>query len=625
MNGERFPARAKRAARRPSAGVAPLRVALFALAACAPCVAVPSTVAAQEPPPCERGRISFVFIDNHSVFDTDEMREGTRFLWVYEVANTVHMDTDRDFIQDEILFEEGDCYDPEILAESERLLRRHGFIAQVDVYGLLQADGSWHVVVDTKDEWTTKLDVRFQVDQALEFRGADITEENLFGRGHLAGFFFRERDEQRDIGARLFTPRLLGTRLDAQIEGGRTRDGSFFEQELFYPFVGEVGRFAGREVFLRRDDLFPYAVGEPGLEGAPDATHLLLPFERELVEVTVAARIGRPGNLTVFGLGVSDETLDFPDFPGGLRVARSGDFDGSDATSDGVEDRIRPQTLHRSGTRVNLLFGQRNIRFVQRRGLDALRGVQDVEVGTDFGLTVGRSIGALTADEDEPTSLYTRLRAFGGFATHSFVGNVSLAAEAQNLLSGGEAGTGWRNELLELDGLFYWQSTERRHTVLAQVSGAGGWNTTLPFQLTLGGPQGVRGYSDRDFPGARRLVFTIEDRLYVPWPFPEVFDFGFTGFADAGRMWAGDVPFGQTTDWRAAIGAGLRVGFPAGTRGVGRIDVAWPLESGGGLRDVILRITFTDLIGLGAGLRDHQLQRSRLTKIGPDVFTPSGS
>lgn len=578
---------------------------------------------AQEPPACERGRISFVFIDNHSVFDTDEMREGSRFRWIYEMANTLHMDTDRDFLRDEILFEEGDCYDPSILAESERLLRRHGFVAQVDVYGLEQPDGSWHVVVDTKDEWTTKLNVRFQVDEAFEFVGADITEENLFGRGYLAGFFYLERDEQRDVGVRFFTPRVLGTRTDARLEWGRTRDGTFFRQELFYPFVGEVGRVAGRQIVLRRDDLFPYAVGDAGLEGDPEASHLLLPFQRQLVEVTVAGRIGRPGNLTVFGLGLSEETVDFPGFPDALKVARDGDFGGAESAPAGLGDGVRPQTLHRSGTRVNLLFGQRNVRFVQRRGLDALRGVQDIEVGTDVGLTVGRSIGALAAG-DEPASLYTRLRAFGGFASDRLVGSVSLAAEGQNLLSGGEAGTGWRNQLVEADGLVYWQRAERRHTLLARVSAAGGWDMTLPFQLTLGGPQGVRGYSERDFPGGRRVVLTVEERVYVAWPFPEVFDMGFTAFADAGRMWAGDVPYGGSTDWKASVGAGLRIGFPAGTRGVGRVDLAWPLESGVGIGDVILRVTLEDLIGLGAGPRDIQLQRSRLTAIGPDVFTPGG-
>jgi len=39
---------------------------------------------------------------------------------------------------------------------------------------------------------------------------------------------------------------------------------------------------------------------------------------------------------------------------------------------------------------------------------------------------------------------------------------------------------------------------------------------------------------------------------------------------------------------------------------------------------VILRVTLEDLIGLVAGPRDIQLQRSRLTAIGPDVFTPGG-
>ncbi|MGD2069580.1 MAG: BamA/TamA family outer membrane protein [Gemmatimonadota bacterium] len=564
---------------------------------------------------CPGGRISFIFVDNHSVFDTDEIRDGTRFRWAYELANSIHMTTDEAFIRDELVIREGDCYDPLLLEESERLLRAYTFVARVDVFGLQQPDGSWHVVVDTKDEWTTKLNLNVNLEEGVQFRGISATEENLLGQGHLLGLFFRQIDEEKDVGARFFTPRIFGTRLDVALEGGRTRTGEFFREELFYPFVGEVGRLGFRQVVALRDELFPYSVA-----GEPDFEHVLLPLDQRRLEVTVAGRLGRPGNLTILGLGFSHETMEFQAYPEGLEVTRDG-FADRTAAPPGVAELVRSQTAHTGSTRLNLLFGQRNVRFVQRQGLDALRGIQDVEVGTDVALTVGRSIGAFPPGEDQPEDLYTRLRLFGGLAPDQVTVNFAASVEARRVFSGSEEVQGWRDVISELDALLYWQpSALPDHTLFARLEGAGGWNMTLPFQLTLGGPEGLRGYHRENHPGARRVVLSVEDRLYLAWPFPDLFDFGLTFFADAGRMWGGDVPFGRNSGWKASVGGGLRIGFPAGTRGVARVDIAWPFEPGAGFRDAVLRISLFDLTGLAGSFEDLQLLRSRRVRVGPDLI-----
>ena len=168
------------------------------------------------------GTISYVFVDNHDVFDTDELDDDATFRWAYEIANSLHIRTTSRFLRRELVFEEGDCYDPALLEESERLLRGYSFIASADVYGLRQDDGSWHVVVDTQDEWTTKVDLGVAFDRGLQFRKFEVVEENLLGEGYLIGAFYRTRDEERDIGGRAYTPRIFGTRLDASIEAGTT-------------------------------------------------------------------------------------------------------------------------------------------------------------------------------------------------------------------------------------------------------------------------------------------------------------------------------------------------------------------------------------------------------------------
>jgi hypothetical protein len=94
---------------------------------------------------------------------------------------------------------------------------------------------------------------------------------------------------------------------------------------------------------------------------------------------------------------------------------------------------------------------------------------------------------------------------------------------------------------------------------------------------------------------------------------------GFTVFADAGRIWGGDVPYGSDTQWTGAVGGGIRIGFPAGTRGVARLDLALPLGAGSG-RGPIFRVTLFEALGLNRGFSDRQLQRSRRITVGPDYF-----
>ncbi len=578
------------------------------------CAGSPDAVRGQEA--CADGRVTHVFVDNRSIFDLDEVSDS-RFGWAYRLANRLHVRTHHRFLAREILVQEGDCYDPFRIEDSERILRRYWFISQVEVYGVRQPDGNWHVVVDTKDEWTTKVGVTVSFDGAPELRAVEIGEENLLGRGMILGGFMRQTDAARLVGGRLFTPRLFNTRLDAYLTGGRTRVGPYVHQELFYPFVGEVGRFAGRQLYRRREDYFSYSIGTPQ---RPE--HLLLPFDEERVELTLAARLGSPGNLTIVGMGFSRDRLAFLGFPGSVERVEDNDFGNRTPASAELAAPLAPQTRYSAGTRVNLLLGQRNIRFVRRSGLDALRGVQDVEVGTDLSLTLGRSLGFL-ASEGRPDDLYTRLRLYAGAAPGPVVLASAFALEGRQIFSRAPDEDGWRDVLAELDVLFYLQSVPwDRHTFFARLSAAGGWAFDQPFQLTLGGATAVRGYHDEDYPGARRLVLTAEDRIYLGWPYPELFDLGVTLFADIGHIWAGDVPYGQDSGWRGTLGGGLRVGFPAGTRGVIRIDAAMPLGASPSFSDVILRMSFSDLLGISTGSVDAQLQRSRRMTVGPDRFHP---
>jgi hypothetical protein len=566
---------------------------------------------------CTAGRITSVFVDNHSIYDLDAL-EGIGFLRkIYELANMLHVKTREGFIRREILFREGDCYQAFLLEESERILRSYGFIARADVYAVDQPYGNKHVVVDTQDEWTTRVDVGVSFDEGLQLERFSVTEENLLGQGVLGAVFLRQRRERQDLGARVELPRVFGSRTDVSFSAGQTRDGSFVDEQIAYPFVGEVGRFAFRQTYRRRDELFPYAAGSD----TTAFSHLLLPFLDERVELSVAGRLGEPGKLTLLGLGLSRETLDFGGFPGTLEVAVDNDFGNPAPAPAGADALVRRQVNNASTTRVNLFIGQRNLRFLRVRGLDALDGVQDIQLGTDVGLTLGRSVEVLQSRGlSSPDDLYARLRFFAGHDPGTSFLFFNAGLEGRRVFARGPNGTGWRDVVGEADFFGYVRSRLMPgHTFFARVSAAGGWSLDTPFQLTLGGREALRGLKEEDLPGSRRLLMSLEDRIFVRWPAPQLFDLGITLFAEAGRMWGGEVPFGSTSGWKGAMGAGLRLGFPAGTRGVARLDLAFPMGMGN-TRGPVFRVTLFEPLGLIGGFEDVQLERSRRITVGPDYF-----
>ena len=53
---------------------------------------------------------------------------------------------------------------------------------------------------------------------------------------------------------------------------------------------------------------------------------------------------------------------------------------------------------------------------------------------------------------------------------------------------------------------------------------------------------------------------------------------GLATFADAGRVWAGDAPFGVSSGVKAGVGAGLLVAVPPQSKRLWRLDFAVPVS-----------------------------------------------
>jgi hypothetical protein len=577
----------------------------------------PATLPAQNPDtgqaapadPCAAGAISYVYIANSSIFDMSDEGLDRRFAWAYRAANRLHARTRESVIRRELLFGPGTCYDPWLLDETERLLRGYSFLSRVDVYGVPQSDGSWHVIVDTRDEWSTRVDVRLRTSGGFGIEGVRITEDNLRGTGQSLGVFYFEREVTRDYGVMYHTPQLFGTRWDVTAGLGRTRAGTFVQQEVAYPFVGEVSRWAGRQHFRREDQFFDYVL--PDTAGA---RHVLLPVREQAFDLAVLRRIGRRGSMALIGGALSYQQLSYP---GVVQLSQRGDFEQREPAPDSITRVVAAQREPLGNIRAFVLTGHRNVWWIRRRGLDSMRGQEDVRLGAEAILAVGRSLPTLETDDD----LYTRLSLYAAMEAGPLLLLGRARGDGRRDLRAAAGQPEWEDVFGETELLAYLQSPRLpRQTLFFRAAGTGAWSTRTPFQLTLGGLHGVRGFARDALPGGRRVVLTVEDRFYLGWPLPDVLDLGGTVFADVGRTWAGDVPFGTDSGWRAAAGFGLRGSFPAGSRSIYRVDIAWPLASGTGAGDFRITVSTGELRGHSPREPDRQLARSRTQNVGGDLF-----
>ncbi len=542
---------------------------------------------------------------------------------VAKFLDLIHWRTQASVLEREFRILAGDCYDAAPVDETARLIRNFGFISQVDVEQERIADGSWRITFVTRDDISFKFGLGVSFDAGFALEGVMLAETNFLGRGMTLGVFAREVREKQDVGVEYEEPRLFGSKWRPYMSFGKSRTGHFASEAIYLPFATELDRFAARQVYDFREDYFPYSVN------GTDFTQVVLPMRAEFSEISAMGRVGSAGAWWLFGAGVSRDVIEFPGLPSSIGLVTDDEFGSVSTAGQGQLDAVRPQALERSSTRASFTIGRRRMTFVPRRGLDGVRGLQDVEKGTEVTVTIAPTLSIFgKSGVPSPDDVYGRVRIFGTTVHEQFVGALEAEVEGRNVRAGGPTGEGWRDVLAEVDLYGFFQpSFLPDHTVFARISGAASRDPEQPFQLTLGGREGVRGYDRDAYPGARRLLVTLEDRFPLDWTRLSFADIGVSVFADAGRVWAGDAPFGVDSGWKASVGAGLRLGIPTGSIRVTRLDFMFPLSGDKDELGISFRLSgeITGLLSRGVlrslgalGLSDSQMNRSRRSGISTD-------
>ena len=459
-----------------------------------------------------------------------------------------HVNTRAGVIRQFLQFNEGDICTEINRRETERVLRAQWFIQDARVLVYPDKDGV-QLIVNTVDVVAVMADASFKgaVPRSIAFGSS-----NFMGRGLLLQAGWRDNGGLRN--GRFFRARSAITfnrPIQTSVNWNRYGLGNRADIELKYPFFTDLQRFGFRGILGRDDDYVRY------LRPAGD-----LPYQRvsrSFLSLGGVARIGHPGFLLVAGgsLSYDGETIS----PTAVVVSDSG---ASPFREPLPLLPAQPQKV----TRANILFGGRALRFVPVEGFDALTGVQDLRVGVQFGGQFGRPLrleGFSNADYFASGDLYA------GW------GQSNLFAGTEWIFSGRKANGIWDGRLISGRSAVYFKPTKTA-TSIVSAEFTGGKDVRVPFQVPLGqSGWGLRGFHDSYDAGGSRFILRGEQRQAIgrPWGFADI---GSVVFGETGRVWAGRVPFGVTTPWRAAVGTGVLLSVPPHSRSTYRMDVVYALN-----------------------------------------------
>ena len=489
---------------------------------------------------CDGRTVSAITVASH---DPSFLRVPRQLRPLARALGLEHTSTREGVVRSFLLLEVGGPCSASRVAESQRILRLQPFLAEATVRAVPDSLGGARIEVETLDEIPTIFSMRFWGWNPAAIR---LGDGNVGGQGLLVAARVEHRFGYRSgAGLEVIAYQAFGRPYTLAIETYRAPLGSTLKVAFGHAFFTQLQRNAWHIGYSNVNAYTSFV--------RPDTEAISLGVVRRFADIGSVLRVG-------FGRRVG--------FVGGLltyeRVtpaAQAVVISDSGLVADTSAALGAPFPRYEN-VRLNAVVGVRSLSFLEVRGFDALAAVQDVARGVQFGIVAGRGNDTfLSAD------LYA-----GAGSRRLF---AALRVEAEGRRAGADR---WDSMVSSGRLALYWKPS-RAHVVIASNELSGGWRMRIPFQLALGAvPGGVRGYHDSRVVGAVRSVARLEDRWSLGRLNRHV-GLGFTTFADAGVVWAGDVPFGVHSGVKTGVGAGLLAAIPPQSKRLWRLDVAVPVST----------------------------------------------
>jgi hypothetical protein len=506
------------------------------------------------------------------IFDTSVPGEDRS---LFRLANRLHPRTRPWVIRQQLLFETGSPYSRRVLDETERLLRSRHYLydAQIRplrVHGGAGSPGGVPVVdveVVVKDVWTLTAGAGFGRSGGENSTRLEVQDGNFLGTGKDVTLEQSSDVDRDSFLVRYRDSNLAGTRGRLEAWWSENSDGSRRRLDVERPFYSLEARWAAGLLSLGDDRIDRrYLAGE-----VTDRFR----HQQDRVELYGGLSKGFRGNAARrWTVGLTWLTDRFQP----VAAQDSQDLPGT---------RVLPEDRRLAYPWVG--FERVEDEYREERDLDHIQRTEDLDLGARFAARLGWSTPLLGADRE---------RAVWSLAARN---GYRLAAD-RFLLVAGEGSGRWGSagvENLRLGGRarFYWRDLGG-HLFLVDLAGDLAEKLDRDRQLLLGGDSGLRGYPLRFQDGDRRVLVTLEQRLYTNWEILHLVRVGGAVFFDAGRAWfsGGGAPSAAElqapTGWLRDVGLGLRLSSSRSGRGtVLHLDVAFPLDGGNSISDVQWLVT----------------------------------
>lgn len=487
-----------------------------------------------------------ISIENRDIFDLEREDQN---LWIHRLANRLHINTQKETIAKQLLFDPRGQYNQQLIDETERLLRSRGYIHDARITAEEICGQGVKLTVTTVDNWTLTPSISFSRSGGETRTALEVQESNLLGLGTEV-VILTESDEDRDSNAFIYRDKnWLGDFKSLKLEIADNSDGHVYQVDTIRPFV-------------KLDSRYAYSVEASSIEREN-------PVYEQGDEV---ASIGEMNDSLLLSYGWSDGLVD-------NRVSRFrlGWFFNElqyyrvDDTS--VE---LPEDVDKSYPFFE--YEYLKVEYVERVNFRVMGITEDIKLGNSLRTRIGWKDEAYGASQDGHAIEVDY--SFGNFITAHTLSLFDLELSHEDYETIDDIGR------ITLQGqLYHFRGVNHSYVVRSRLEAA--QNPELFERIEVGGDSDLKGYPVRFQNGDRAFTLSVERRVYFNVYLWQLLKFGFAVFAEAGSAWTG----GEDPVWLSDIGTGLRmVSTRQSSSKVLHFDIAFPLSEKDGIDEYQLYI-----------------------------------
>ena len=502
----------------------------------------------------------------------------------YGLVNSLKIQTAESVIRTELLFREGDTFDPYLIKQSARNLRLQRFLRQIKITPTFDGDAV-DVVVEARDSWTLIPYLSYSSGTGQRNRGIGISEGNVLGRATRLETRYEQNASRNSFGAVIQDPQFLGTRHNFLLGAADRSDGTTSRFAYGLPFrslmqrdawsfeggaADTIGRLwdAGSENYIFRQHLNNfdalYTFAGPSSRPAQEDDPYTGIYKGQWV---LSQRYS-------VGYSYSDATFHQAD----LQDYKDLDLDPSTVSND-------PADLATDRRFSGPLLQYQTIQpeFISMNYIDRFDRVEDYNLGDES--LVNMQIAPRYIGSRDNSVIATFNRSMGWKTSNSAfirgeVGGASRYDHTDGELQNTLLRTEWKAYSVMGD-LYMGERFFGRHTFASQFYIDFGEKLDKDRQLLLGADNGLRGYEINTFAGDKRMVLNLEERAHLADDIFQLVSLGTAFFVDVGGATSNALGDILTTDLYGDAGFGFRFCFPrASGCGIARIDVAIPFRDG---------------------------------------------